>query len=194
MYTTKIQSAWTDIFLIAFARLVRRVGLSGSVGLLALLLSAAYGVSWTYIQQIDKQARTGHERTKLRAAPAQDKEASTPQKMPSLPHSADSLKLLKRIKRLTKANGLAWSQAEYRFTPITSDSLATFEITTSLKGPYLRLRTVLVELLDEEPALGIRELALSRPNGDSSDVEAKIRLVVFLADGWPEHPTEDRHD
>lgn len=196
MYTTSMQPSWTDIILIAFARLVRHVGLTGSVGLVVLLVSATYGVSWMYLLQNKKQIRADDEPAKLQSAPAPMEVASAPPppQIPSLPQSADSLTLLKKIKKLTKANGLAWSQAEYRFTPITSDSLATLEISTSLKGPYLSLRTVLVELLDMEPALGLRELTLSRPNGDSSDVEAKIRWVVFLVDGWPERPKEARHD
>ena len=61
---------------------------------------------------------------------------------------------------------------------------ATPEIRTTIKGPYPKLRQLIATLLDKEPALALRELTMSRPNGDTPEVEAKIRWVVFLADGW----------
>ena len=92
MYTTSMQPSWTDIILIAFARLVRHVGLTGSVGLVVLLVSATYGVSWMYLLQNKKQIRADDEPAKLQSAPAPMEVASAPPppQIPSLPQSADS--------------------------------------------------------------------------------------------------------
>lgn len=190
MQATRIRSRWTDYVLIAFTRLVSHVGLTGTLGLVLLLVSAIYGGSRLYTQRYQEKQETGSIETAVLqyALPATASSSVTISEPPSLPRSTETLALMRKIKKLTKSNELAWSQAEYRLTPITSDSLATLEISTSLKGPYLNLRKVLVELLDQEPALGLRELTLARPNGDSADVDAKIRWVVFLADGWPESP------
>lgn len=103
---------------------------------------------------------------------------------PALPRGAESVAVLKRVQAIVRASGLSWPQADYRLTPLSDEGLATLEIRTTLKGPYPQLRQLITSLLDKEPALALRELSLTRPNGDTPEVEAKVRWVVFLADGW----------
>lgn len=110
--------------------------------------------------------------------------ATVPLTPPALPRAADSVQILRMLEGQAKANGLTWPQAEYRITPISDEGLATLEIRTTLKGSYPQLRKLIATLLDKQPALALRELTLSRPNGDTVEVEAKVRWAMFLADGW----------
>lgn len=122
-------------------------------------------------------------------APAQ---APSAQLNPILPRAADAVSILRVLEREAKANGLAWPQAEYRITPMSDEALSALEIRTTLKGPYPKLRQLVTTLLDKQPALALRELTLSRPDGDAIEVEAKLHWTVFLADGWPAAAQGDR--
>lgn len=169
-----------QVIRIAAARLYVRLGWPGCVGL-GCLLVAALTNSWTY--QANQHALIVHMATKgLLAATAPASPVLTP---PLLPRSADSVQILRTLEGEAKANGLAWPQAEYRITPIGDENLSTLEIQTTLKGAYPQLRKLMADLMDKQPALALRELTLSRPNGDSVEVTAKLRWAIFLADGWP---------
>jgi hypothetical protein len=47
-------------------------------------------------------------------------------------------------------------------------------------------------LLSREPGLAIKEFSLQRANADATDVEAKLRLVVYLSDGWSPLPAKEQ--
>jgi hypothetical protein len=164
------------------ARVYARIGLPGCAGLLLGLLSL---VALAWLHQVKHlHAMEANGGTIAESAIRTSEPPIVRITPPSLPHSADAVLLIKRIKEVVQANGLSWPQADYRVTPLSDEGLSTLEIRTTIKGPYPKLRQLIATLLDKEPALGMRELTLSRPNGDTPDVEAKVRWVVFLADGW----------
>jgi len=172
---------------IVVARLYARLGWPGCAGALMLLVAA---LAMLWLRQESLQALQQHQQARQNASAAASALANTPLPAtlrispPALPHGADSVAVLKRIQTVVQASGLAWPQADYRVTPLSDEGLATLEIRTTLKGPYPKLRQLITALLDKEPALALRELSLTRPNGDTPEVEAKVRWVVFLADGW----------
>jgi hypothetical protein len=101
---------------------------------------------------------------------------------PDLPRLADVPLLLTQMEQAALSNGLAWRAADYRLTPATAGRPASLEVRSSLKGPYPKLRSMLVQLMVNVPAFTIREFNASRPNSDTVDVEAKLLLAVFLRD------------
>lgn len=103
---------------------------------------------------------------------------------PPLPSEHEALAILAKLQHSVQANGLGWSLATYQYGSVSSEALASMEIQTTLKGSYLNIKKTLSALLDEYPAMGLRELSFTRVNVDMSEVEAKVRLVVFLSDGW----------
>jgi hypothetical protein len=180
---------------IAAARLYAFLGWPGCAGGLIGLLSALV-LFWLHQESL--QARQRHQAAVQSGEAAQVAGADNPSRMPlrvsppALPHGFDAMAMLKRIETAVRASGLTWPQAEYRQAPIGDEGLATLEIRTTLKGPYPKLRQLITTLLDKEPALALRELNLTRANGDTPDVEAKVRWVVFLADGWAPAETGGR--
>lgn len=99
-----------------------------------------------------------------------------------LPRMADVPLLLTQMEQAALSNGLAWRAADYRITAATLNRPATLEVRSSLKGPYPKLRSMLVQLMMDVPAFTIREFSASRPNTDTADVETKLLLSVFLRD------------
>jgi hypothetical protein len=167
---------------IATARVYNQVGWPGIAGLI-LAAAAITLLSWlAYAGNPDPDnSAHGMSAEPLARAPVIAPVRITP---PALSHSSESVLVLKRIKASIQTLGLIWPQAEYRITPLGDEGLATLDIRTTVKGSYPKVRKLIATLLENEPALGLRELTLSRPNGDTADIEAKIRWVVFLADGW----------
>lgn len=165
-------------------RMYVSLGWSGLTGIVLCTVSAISFAWLTSVQQ-------GVSRNEVNAGSSIGDVAPTPVVSssrlvpPSLPRSRDTVDLIKRIKVAIRSQGLAWPQAEYRTAPLSDDTLAALEIRTTLKGTYPQIRAVVTSLLKTEPALALRELTLTRPNSDASEVEAKIRWVVFLADNWP---------
>jgi hypothetical protein len=102
---------------------------------------------------------------------------------PELPPASDVPLLLTQMKQAAVGNGLDWRAAEYRITPATPTQPASLEVRCSIKGPYPKLRGMLVQLKSAIPAFAIREFSASRPNADTPDIEAKLALAVFLQDG-----------
>lgn len=172
---------------IAAARMYKRIGWPGCLGGL-MLLASTLALIWGHQEGL--HALRQHRQAMQSATAASSLSVSEPAPAssrtlpPTLPRGIDSVALLKRIKSTVQAGGLNWPQADYQLTPLSDESLATLEIRTTLKGPYPKLRQMISTLLDKEPALALRELSLTRPNADTLDVEAKVRWVVFLADGW----------
>ncbi|MDO9236955.1 MAG: hypothetical protein Q7U28_13110 [Aquabacterium sp.] len=169
---------------IAAARLYFLLGWPGCVGVVCMAVTLPGGLWLRHMAQPMPLAMTPAvaltTATDATAAPA-----LPALQAPVLPHAAGAVQILRMVKDAAQASGLAWPQAEYRVTPLSDEALATLEIRTTLKGSYPKLRQLVGTLLDKEPALALRELTITRPNGDTPEVEAKIRWVVFLADGWP---------
>jgi hypothetical protein len=96
---------------------------------------------------------------------------------------ADVPLLLTQMEQAALTNGLAWRAADYKVVGASSTKPASLEVRCSIKGTYPQLRSMLVQLMNVVPAFTIREFNVSRPNGDSADIEAKLILAVFLQDG-----------
>jgi hypothetical protein len=102
---------------------------------------------------------------------------------PELPPASEVPLLLTQMKQAAVGNGLDWRAAEYRITAATPTQPASLEVRCSIKGPYPKLRGMLVQLKTSIPAFAIREFSANRPNSDAVDIEAKLALAVFLQDG-----------
>jgi Tfp pilus assembly protein PilO len=168
---------------VLWARLLYTVGWQGVIGAGLILASMLLQASSHRTLQSAAQLRVG-----LPRAIKHDTTVSAPDKpihlLPGLPASANTPLLLKEIQQATQAQGLAWPYATYQYAPLTDDTLATLEIQTTLKGPYVKIKKVVSTLLRDQPALAMREFTVTRPNADTTDVEAKVRWAVFLSDGW----------
>jgi hypothetical protein len=168
---------------ILWARLLYTVGWQGVAGAGLILASILLHASSQRTMQSTAQLRVG-----LPRAIGSDAPVPTHGKpihlIPGLPASANTPLLLKEIQRATQAQGLAWPYATYQYAPLTDDTLATLEVQTTLKGPYVKIKKVVSSLLRDQPALAMREFTVTRPNADTTDVEAKVRWAVFLSDGW----------
>lgn len=170
---------------VGLARLHQLIGWAGIIGI-ALLVAATVVIALAWSTQ-RAFVRAGAERivhvVSLSSTPAIAAALVAPQAWPELPAASEIPLLLTQMKQAAVGNGLEWRAAEYRVLAATSTQPASLEVRCGIKGPYPKLRSMLVELKGSIPAFAIRELSANRPNADTPDIEAKLALAVFLQDG-----------
>ena len=90
--------------------------------------------------------------------------------------------LLSRVQRAAAAQGLDWPRAEYKTVAATAEAPGSIEIRCTLKGAYPAIRRFLAALLQDVPSLTFKELALNRTSADAAEVEARLAIVIYLAE------------
>jgi len=169
---------------VSLARVLQRIGWAGIAGV-ALFTAAAVVVALAWSAQA-AFVRSDEARAVAAVAGASSPSASAAAAAPAIPELSPASEiplLLTQIKQAAVGNGLDWRAAEYRVTAATPTQPASLEVRCNLRGPYPKLRGMLVQLKASIPAFTLREFGASRPNADTADVDAKLALAVFLEDG-----------
>ena len=171
---------------VQFARLHQGVGWGGVVGITLLgVAGVAIALAWL-AQQAYVQASAARSVVALQSTPLRAGTEASPPATPDLPSASEIPLLLTQMKQAAVSNGLDWRAAEYRVTASISARPASLEVRCSLKGPYPKLRGMLVQLMSAIPSFTIREFSASRPSADVAEIEAKLVLAVFLQDSVTE--------
>jgi hypothetical protein len=166
-------------------RLVR-LGWPGIVGLGLLI-----GVASFYVSALSpQQARLGEVReelARLRHAIA----SAHPAEVPRDPRSAfyDNLPAPRRLpavlSEVFEAAGnqsLVLKRGEYRLVPSRAGRVLQYQLTLPVRGTYPQIRRFLVEAMRKNPALSLQSIRFERQKIDDLNIEAKIRLVIFMAE------------
>lgn len=164
---------------VAFARLLQRLGAAGLVGC-ALIAAASLWLWSSWRTHADDSSMVAVRATQ-QVLPAPVPSA---RQMPAsaLPHVDEVPRLLLRIERAAKESGLGWPRADYRFNDASTDLPASVDVRFALTGTYPAIRRFVTTLLQDTPTLTIREFALSRGGAEIAEVDAKLAIVIYVAD------------
>lgn len=172
----------------AFLVLQARIGYPGLIGIALLGVSAVVlGVAWVEHAKDPQRKATAHVAVAMSAASAGlpvDTAVVRDQPL-RLPPRSDISGLLARVQRSALDQGLGWTRAEYRTIAASQEAPAAIEIRCVLKGAYPSLRQFVTALLLDTPTLTLREFALSRSTPEAAEVEAKLGIVIYVADETP---------
>ena len=91
--------------------------------------------------------------------------------------------LLQKIYAAAAKHGIQLSQGEYRMAPDKTGKLVGYQINLPVKGKYAELRKFAVQVLSDVPAASLDELTFKRDTVASADVDARIRLTIYLRAG-----------
>lgn len=79
------------------------------------------------------------------------------------------------------SNGLVLESGEYALVaPRGEQRLARYEITLPVKGTWPQLRGFVADVMEKIPAAALEDLVLRREAVGAADVEAKLKLVLWL--------------
>lgn len=82
-----------------------------------------------------------------------------------------------------EAEGLALETGEYRLARERDASLLRYQIVLPVKGSYRSIRRFVARALNEAPGIALDDLSLRRENVQSSALEARVQLTLFLGAG-----------
>ena len=88
--------------------------------------------------------------------------------------------LLRTVQRAAEANGLRLDKGEYRLNHEAGFPLARYLVTLPLHGGYAEVRKFVNDVLDTVPAAALEDLTLRREEIGDTQVEARVRFVLFL--------------
>lgn len=173
-----------DRLRVALARAHQLIGWAGFAGVALLAVAGVvHGSAWSSSASVHRPVE-GQAPAKQRASPAPSSVAVAAAPNTSmLSGRADIPLLVTQIEHAALANGLTWPAADYRFKAATAQAPASLEVRCTLKGPYPKVRGMIVQLLGSVPGFTLRDLSMSRATSGTADVEAKLAMVVFLTDG-----------
>lgn len=98
----------------------------------------------------------------------------------SLPASSNVGQQIAAIFEAAEANGIALERVEYAMNHDAKTGLSRCQVILPLKASYTDIRLFMIELLNRMPALAVSELGFSRENVDSEQVDARLRLTIYL--------------
>lgn len=96
---------------------------------------------------------------------------------PARPEAPD---WLDKIYAVAEQEGLQVQHGEYSLAFDSKTDLAKYRILLPLKGNYMQIRAFLGAVLQEVPYLALDDVDLKRPTVGDTQVEARVRLSLYL--------------
>lgn len=171
---------------VVLGRLREAMGWTGALGLALLVVAAAIGFgAWTKRVEAAVSPVSPHDTAVLNSSPLTSEVAAATVPMLQLTKVGDIPLVLTRIERAVTDSGLPWTAGDYRVNPASDREAGSFEVRCTFKAPYPKVRALVAALIGSLPAMTFREMSFARSSIDSPDVDAKLSVVVFLADEAP---------
>jgi len=159
----------------------RRLGATGLAGL--GLLAAALLLQLIQVESLQREAAAQHEKlAALRLAAAHDiAPAPAPlNPLAMLPPTGEASQRIGKLEQLAHAHGLALPRGQYSVTPLAGTTLARWQLVLPVEAPYPVLHAFLAAALERMPNLTLDELKLKRDRIESAELQAELRLSLFV--------------
>jgi Tfp pilus assembly protein PilO len=180
--TRRVAARLGNVWLPRAGWAISRTGRSGLVGI-ALLLAAALFLFSTHLKVAGEVKAL---RADLAAAQWQgrtavaDKVAVPATAMRALPARADMPAILRQVFNEATRARLAVDSAKYEIKATTGSGVVRYQIAFPVTGPYPQIRAFIDATLATMPAVALSDLALERKSISDGNVEAQIRMTVYV--------------
>ncbi|WP_019143020.1 type 4a pilus biogenesis protein PilO [Noviherbaspirillum massiliense] len=172
------------------AERLRRLGWPARIGIALLASAAAFHFSVHQPMQL-RLARLEQEAVAARKTAATVARDQAGREVRSIDARVDAFyqyfpakkatpDLLNTIYRAAAQQTIQLTQGEYRIQPSKVDKLLGYQVSLPVRGSYAQIRKFIVQVLREVPAASLDELSFKREAIDSTEVEAKVRLTLYL--------------
>jgi hypothetical protein len=156
-----------------------------------LLLGAAVFVQWQLRpgllreqQRLELRQQALLEQFRSRGGEATPVVADPPAEQ-GLPPTAQRGRDLQWLVTAAQRGGLVLDRADYALGAATRESLTRVEASLPLTGTYSAVRQFIAAALNEMPHAALESLQIERPNTQSPQLQATLRLVLFYRQGTP---------
>jgi Tfp pilus assembly protein PilO len=168
---------------------IRALGWPGLLGAALLLAGLVAGLG------VLMPANQERQQASLRAAKAKNIQArvangelatpETPESMRTafyrdFPAQGEVTRWIERIYDAAAGEQLSLARGEYALTPLAGTRLTRYQISLPVRGDYERIRRFINAALAAVPSLALDDLSLQRQEIGDAQVEARIRLSLYL--------------
>lgn len=168
---------------------LQRLGRPGVVGVALLAFSLSLTVSsllpsWQELHRLRATAAAAQESRRAAAARAPLPDESPAGQLRAFyamfPLHTDASACLSRMFAAARESGLQLSRGEYAIATDRQTGLVTYRMTLPVRGGYTQIREFVAASLKAVPALALDELTFERPKISETQVEARVRLTLYL--------------
>ncbi len=172
-----------------FSETLQKLGPPGAVGvaLLAFSLSLALTTlypSWQELDRLRASAAAAQENQRKVAArgtlPNDSPVAQLRAFYAFFPLQSDAPESLSRMYAAAEENKLQLLRGEYALSTDRQTGLVLYRMTLPVRGGYTQIREFVAAARKAIPALALDELSFERPNISDNQVQARIRLTLYL--------------
>jgi hypothetical protein len=160
----------------------RRLGITGLAGL--ALLAIALLLQVTQAGSLQHSIATQHARlAALHQTAGTHPVATAPpplNPLALLPPMNEAAQLIGKLNQLAQAEGLALPRGQYSVSSLAGTSLRRWQLVLPVEAPYPTLYAFIAAALERQPNLTLDELKLKRERIETDDVQAELRLSLFV--------------
>lgn len=169
---------------------LQEIGWQGCLGL-GLFFSAAILAAAVLLPDVRELSRLERDVERLRLHPVIQRSQAdgSPTSPPggslaafyrALPQESHAGREVARIFEIAGANDILLNRAEYTWIRDRDIALSRYQVVLPLRGEYTDIRLFMIDLLNQMPSVAINELAFRREDTGGVDVEARLRLTIYL--------------
>ena len=97
-----------------------------------------------------------------------------------LPPTGEAAQRIGELERLAHAHGMRLPRGQYSISPLAGTTLARWQLVLPVEAPYPALHAFLAAALERLPNLTLDELKLKRERIESAELQAELRLSLFV--------------
>lgn len=159
----------------------RRLGPAGLAGL--GLLTGALLLQVVQVSSVQRAVVAQHERLAAMRVAAAQPAAPAPRPfnpLAALPPAGTASQQIGELERLARAHGFNLPRGQYSVAPLAAASLQRWQLVLSVETPYPALHAFIAAALERLPNLTLDELKLKRERIESANLQAELRLSLFV--------------
>lgn len=170
-----------NVWVWRFRQWARKLGITGLIGLTALVLAVVARLSLVEsLHETAQSQRVRLQQLKLGAASRALPPPAPLNPLAGLPPTGKAAQLIGELEQLAQAHGLTLPRGQYSVAPLKTASMQHWRLVLPLETDYPTLHAFLAAALERLPNLSLDELKVKRDRIESDQLQVELRLGLFV--------------